>query len=187
MKDYCICSPEQFYGCDVQKYIKARQLDPDKQWIYSLISNTEHHQTQARSEQIYINEDEWMLCKDIHPGRDTRYLVVFKNLALTTIRSLDESHVPLLETINARVLEFLKSRYTEAETAQFRIFFHYMPSVYQLHAHVSTHAMPHQVMRRHYLRHIIRNVTKQSLHYRNALILTSSFRKIRLLSSAGRV
>lgn len=179
MKDLYICSPERFYAGDTQNYIRQRQQDYDKQWIYNLISSTNMYDNARQHEQIFINEEQWMLCKDIHPGRDTRYLVVFKDLCLSTIRALDASHLMLLEEVRTRVRAFLGSQHSTSEAADFRIFFHYMPSVYQLHAHISTHTMPAQVVRRHYLNHVIRNIKQNSHHYKNALILTSSTRKIR--------
>jgi hypothetical protein len=48
-----------------------------------------------------------------------------------------------------------------------------MPSVYQLHAHVSAHMMSVNSTRRHYLKQVIDNLRKRSDYYEQALILTS--------------
>ena len=47
-------------------------------------------------ERIYLDKTAFMLCRDIHPGTDTRYLVIFKDTSLKTIRDL--THFPVLET-----------------------------------------------------------------------------------------
>ena len=177
MKDIFICSPEHFFDSDTQGYIRTRCLDSDKQWIYSLIEGSGIGDT--THERVFIDAAQWMLCKDIHPGRDTRYLVVFKDPLLTTIRALNCSHLPLLREVQSRVREFLLLNHSPAETTSFQLFFHYMPSVYQLHAHVSAHMLPPHIVRRHYLRDIVRNIAAKSAHYQEALILTTSVRKQR--------
>ena len=175
MKDVFICSPEQFYDADTQTYIETRCRDSDKQWIYGLIAGS----GAAGAERVFIDAAQWMLCKDIHPGRDMRYLVIFKDLCLTTIRALDSSHLTLLREVRSRVRDFLLLHHSRAETAAFEVFFHYMPSVYQLHAHVSAHSLPPQIVRRHYMRDVVRNIAANSAHYQEALILTTSVRKQR--------
>lgn len=179
MKDQYICSPERFDGWDTQDYIRQRQLDADKQWIYNLIAYSGSQDEKYANEEVFINDSEWMLCKDIHPGRDTRYLVVFKDLRLSTIRALDASHLALLQDVRTRVRDFLILQHGLLEADDYKFFFHYMPSVYQLHAHISMHSMPPQVVRRHYLSHVIKNIQKDTDHYKKALILTSSGRKMR--------
>ena len=178
MKDLFVCSPEHFYAQETQRYIRSRCNDSDKRWIYSLIASSGVGVSEDR-ERIFINTDQWMLCRDKHPGRDVRYLVVFKDLLLTTIRALDQSHLAMLADVELQVRSFLKETHGAAEAAEFKLFFHYMPSVYQLHAHVSTHVMPPHVVRRHYFHHVIRNIKKYSQHYHDALILTTSVRKAR--------
>jgi len=183
MKDVFICSPEHFFDADTQGYIHTRCLDSDKQWIYSLIAGG--GAGAGAAEIVFIDAAQWMLCKDIHPGRDMRYLVVFKDPLLTTIRALDRSHLPLLREVRSRVRAFLLQNHTRAETAAFQVFFHYMPSVYQLHAHVSAHTLPPQIVRRHYMRDVVRNIAAHSTHYQEALILTTSVRKQRPVAWPG--
>ena len=196
MKDVFICSPEQFYDVETQEYIHSRCRDPDKQWIYGLIGGgggvnkgdpvaARHAFAQSQHECVFIDAAQWMLCKDIHPGRDMRYLVVFKDPLLTTIRALDSSHLPLLRDVRSQVKAFLLLHHGRADAAGFQLFFHYMPSVYQLHAHVSTHVLSSQIVRRHYIRDVVRNIAARSAHYQEALILTTSVRKQRSLAAPG--
>jgi len=174
MKEVFICSPEH-YTCDqVQLYMAQRCLDPDKQWIYNLIGSRA-----TVSEVVYIDNAHWMLCKDLHPGRDTRYLIVFKDTLLRTLRELNHGHLAMLTDLQAQVQAFLLATHP-LDSTKFQIFFHYMPSMFQLHAHVSMHASPQQTVRRHHLRHVVSNITLASTHYKNALILTSSARSVRV-------
>ena len=92
MKDLAICSPDLYYTPRMQKYIYQKCQESDKKWIYRIIQG----KPWSSKEVVYIDDKDWMLCKDIHPGADTRYLVVFKSLELKTIRDLRQEHVTLL-------------------------------------------------------------------------------------------
>lgn len=173
MKDFFICSPEHFNSVAMQTYVKHKIRERDKQWIYDLIKHAEDDDVLLRNnETIYINTADWMFCRDVHPGRDVRYLVVFKDRRLLTIRNLDASHLETLVDIQTQVTAFLRIHHRDSYQ-DYAFFFHYMPSVYQLHAHVSAHTMPAHVARRHHFRHIIGNIRKTPQHYARALILTS--------------
>ena len=173
MKDCFICSPEHYNSEPVQSYVRQKSRERDKQWIFDLIKNASDSELLLRNREIiHINTPEWMLCRDVHPGRDTRYLVVFKNRTLKTIRDLDGRHVDMLCDIQAQVSAFMALHHSDSPL-KFRCFFHYMPSVYQLHAHISSHTLPLNSMRRHYMTQVIGNIAKQSKHYSNALILIS--------------
>ena len=88
-------------------------------------------------ERIYLDKTAFMLCRDIHPGTDTRYLVIFKDTSLKTIRDLTGDHVELLTEVQATISQFLKQRHPDTHS-QFKTFFHYTPSVFQLHAETLT-------------------------------------------------
>ena len=173
MKELFICSPEHYASEEVQLYIRHKLRERDKQWIYELIKYAGNGAVTMRNhETVHIDTDAWMLCRDVHPGRDTRYLVVFKDRRLLTVRDLDGSHVGMLANMQDRVALFMRQHHGDG-WRKYRSFFHYMPSVYQLHAHVSAHTMPAHVARRHHFRHIIGNIRKTPQHYARALILTS--------------
>ena len=184
MKDCFICSPEHYQSEPVQAYIRQKSRERDKQWIFDLIkiasdSESSLHQHEIlrinslrNHEIIHINTPEWMLCRDVHPGHDTRYLVVFKNRTLRTIRDLDRRHVAMLRDIQTQVAGFMARHHSESRP-KFRCFFHYMPSVYQLHVHISSHILPLNSLRRHYMAQVIDNIEKQSSYYTNALMLIS--------------
>lgn len=97
-----------------------------------------------------------------------RYLVIFKDTALKTIRDLTRAHVPLLETIRDQVLSWLHEQNKET----FHLYFHYMPSVFQLHMHVREKPFFRRHIRIQPLHNVIQNLLQDSTHYRNALIVT---------------
>ena len=67
---------------------------------------------------------------------------------------------------------FVRARHTNH--AAFRYYFHYMPSVFQLHLHVCC-TPPVDPARRQYLPGLIRNITVLDTWYRDALMLFSRF------------
>ena len=194
-----VCSPEIYNSAVFQKYIDTNCRHIDKQWIYHMIYNKYSNDS---CEKVYYECGDYILAKDIHPGQDIRYLVIFRDTRLKTIRDLRGSDVPLLRTIHHRVARFVRERHSE--WPGFSIYFHYHPSVYQLHAHIcmseftgdgtcsdsqghrrlrrDTGASDNSMNRRHCMAHVIRNLETDSAWYRNALILTSINKYMRHLN-----
>tara|TARA_B100001758_G_scaffold133848_2_gene115229 strand:+ start:3141 stop:3722 length:582 start_codon:yes stop_codon:yes gene_type:complete len=177
MKEVAICSPETYGSVEMQEYIRQRCVDKDKQWIYKLIRG----EGGSEKECVYIDDGEFMLCRDLHPGTDERYLILFKNLRLQTIRDLRREHLGMLRRVQARTKEFLEQTLTPAHASQYRIFFHYTPSVFQLHAHVSVANAHTQSTRVHPLHIVARHLAKKSTYYRDALILISLCKSMKAL------
>ena len=97
-----------------------------------------------------------------------RYLVVFKDTTLKTIRDLTQHHVPLLEDINAQVLAWLRLQNKET----FCMYFHYMPSIFQLHMHVREKTFFRRHIRIQPLHNVVQNLLRNPAHYHDALIIT---------------
>ena len=178
MRDVCICSPEIYYNDVMQEFIHKRCHDEDKQWIYRMI---EHMPLEDDNEVVYLREDAWILCKDIHQGTDFRMLVLFCDRKLKTLRDLRAEHIVLLTEIERKVRVWMHENMKERNVAKYQIYFHYMPSVYQLHAHVCIPGTFYNSLRSHKLAHVVRNLTTDSLWYHNALILFSLNKTIRQL------
>ncbi len=175
MKDIAICSPEIYTSTVMQEYIKQRREDEDKQWIHKLIAGES-----MENELVYVESEEWMICRDLHPGSDMRYLVVFKDEKLRTIRDLREEHIPLLKDVMQSVQEFL-AREQPKRGHLYKVFFHYTPSVFQLHAHVSVPAAQMQNTRVQPMALVIDRLGKRSTWFRDALILISLCRSMKAL------
>ena len=126
----------------------------------------------------FIDTPEWIMCSNIHAGVDDRYLVVFKDQRLRTVRDLRGSDVDMLLSMNKRVREFLRKTHPLVAN-KFKIFFHYLPSVFQLHAHVSTKRLAFNMNRRQPLACVVRNLLFDDQYYKHALILTSVQRCLR--------
>ena len=165
-------------------FIRNNCKKDDRKWIYDLING--HID---RDETVFCDEEQWMLCLDKHPGVDTRYLVVFKELHLKTIRDLRQCDMAMLHRVRREVKATLHR--IHPSWIGIDVYFHYHPSVYQLHAHVcesgeDTSPYGRQRLNRtaynprcHHLRHVMRNLVTDSLWYRNALILTGKNKGMR--------
>lgn len=160
-----ICSDADYESVAFQKFMHSERAAGYSQWIFDLIENRFH----KNNEKVFIDGPAWCLCADKHNGHDTRYLVVFKDKSLRTLRDLRSAHVGLLEEIQATVLAWLKRRHPQ----QYCMYFHYMPSVFQLHMHVSMRKSSDSC-RAHHVHNIVRNLSQNEAWYRDALILYST-------------
>ena len=178
MRDISICAPDIYYDTAMQEFNRRRCQDEDKQWIYRMIASAP---LEDETEVVYMREPEWVLCKDIHQGTDFRMLVLFRDHQLQTLRDLRAEHVPLLLDVEQMVRKFLYTQMKAKHVSKYQIYFHYMPSVYQLHAHVCVPGMFYNSLRSHKIAHVVRNLTQDSLWYKKALIMFSVNKTIRQL------
>lgn len=166
-----ICSPHFYYGEEVQDSINRVTTQAAHQWIYNLAAQFD--------EEIYLDEEEWVLAKDKHPGNDLRYLIIFKDRNLKTLRDLRACHLHMLRYVQERSIKAVAQIHgLEVKMArrQWRIFFHYYPSVFQLHAHIVAEPVMRNADRMHDIRHVMRNLEFSSTWYRDALLLCTHSR-----------
>lgn len=175
MKEMTICDSATYNCAEMQAYIEARRQDEDKQWINDLIDDKI-----MENETVYWNTEDFLFCKDIHPGNDVRYLLIFRDKSLRTIRDLNAAHIPLLLRAQRYVRSFL-SVHDKVE-GEWSIFFHYTPSVFQLHAHVTMLRHNLDNSRKHPLGCVIRNLKEDPNHYKHALIMIPLCRSIKHLN-----
>ena len=179
MKEMSICCPSIYYTESMQQFINNSCRHEDKKWIYEIIKGANLDER----EEIYINNKDWMLCKDVHQGSDFRMLVIFKDESLRTIRDLRKYHVKMLLDVKNEVCNFINIRQLKTtEEKCYSIYFHYTPSVYQLHAHVCVPGQYYNSSRSHNISHVIKNLLRDSLWYRDALILCSMNKAIKQLN-----
>lgn len=62
--------------------------------------------------------------------------VLVQKKGIKSVRDLNESHLPLLENIRDKVSITLKEKYN-LERNEFTMYFHYQPTYYHLHVHVT--------------------------------------------------
>jgi hypothetical protein len=158
----CICTPETYYHSEFQQFVADNRRQ--NQWIFDLMTVPD-----CPGEKIYHDAGEWILARDLHRGTDNRYLIVFKDTNLNSIRDLRSRHVCMLK----RLVAFLKKWLPTQEPAmhdKYHMYFHYMPSVFQLHMHVSMRKAPDSI-RIQNVSHVLRNLRQSDTWYRDALIL----------------
>jgi hypothetical protein len=125
----------------------------------------------APKEEIFLDGTDWMLVLgSSYSAPDVWYFVIFKDLTLHTIRDLRLSHVEMLKKLQREVRLFLQANHSNH--AEFRMYFHYLPSVFQLHLHVCGEASADR-SRTQLLSCEVRNLLACDTWYKDALILFS--------------
>lgn len=159
-----ICCPSEFFCDEFARRIDANRAHERQRWIFDLIAGRA-----APKEEIFLDGDDWMLVRgSSYSAPDVRYLVIFKDLALRTIRDLRQAHVAMLRKMRKKVLCFLQANH--ANHKDFRLYFHYLPSVFQLHLHVCGEAAADS-SRTQLLSCVVRNLEARDTWYKDALIL----------------
>jgi hypothetical protein len=176
-----ICSPHEYFAEAFQDKVASNRAHKAQQWIFELIAGRID-----ASETVFEDCAEWMLVLNNRPAAapgERRYLVIFKDTALHSLRHLEARHVPLLDGVEAVVRAFLRGAHPRRHS-EFRCYFHYMPSVFQLHMHVCI-AKATEAGRVHALGLVRRNLSAKSSWYRDALMLCPAHRHQR--SNSGSV
>jgi m7GpppX diphosphatase len=111
----------------MQAFIQAEIAK--KQWIYRIIEG------EKEQENILYRCKDFIILPDTDAFNDEavlNWIVIFTDTALISMRCLRGEHVPVLQAIKAKVDELVPSQF-----ALPMIYFHYPPSVWQLHLHVA--------------------------------------------------
>lgn len=157
-----ICSPVDYYSQAFQDKIVSSRLSTENQWIYNVCNSS--------TETVILDMKHFVMVKDRFGFKNSRFLIVFKDQTLFTLRDLRTQHIDMLKNTEKVVLSYLKKN---LQTKQWVFFFHYMPSVFQLHLHVQDFSKFIPSDRAHRLCHVKRNILQKENWYQNALILTS--------------
>lgn len=179
MPDEVICCPSTYSSRSMQNYIKENRTDHGQKWIFDLI-DMKYRSTEI----ILMRTAMWTLCRDAQ-NTQNKWLVVFHDTSLHSIRDLRASHIQMLLDSQQRCQTELERRNIVNHTNEVLFFFHYHPSVYQLHMHVyvqdmsNSESKPH--IRRHLLQQVVRNLLQDSDYYVNAMILTALPKSLRNL------
>ncbi len=119
----------EFYHSDrFQDFIQSEISK--KQWIYKIISG------EKEQEDILFRTKDFLLVPDVESKEDENFLnwiVIFTNSNYKCIRCLTDRDVPLLQEI-----EYQVKKRMPPECQDVMMYFHYPPSVWQLHLHVLT-------------------------------------------------
>jgi len=116
---------------DYLKYIVKRDIRKDK-WIYNIIDGTSEQESVLYRDNVCIVIPTYTwdgICLD-----KLHILCLPTDISLRCIRSLDNSHIPLLEHMKQVTLAIIASKY-DIDECYIKMFFHYEPSTYHLHIH----------------------------------------------------
>lgn len=165
--DVYVCSPSDYSRMNA--FVGVECDDVTNRWIYQIINK----EWGVLDEQVCLDKDDWVMVKNKQHNQDLRYLVIFKDKTLKTIRELRCVHVSLLQDVHAHVTEYMQDH----GHANFMMYFHYLPSVFQLHLHVNAQSTmldskPNDRIQP--LQTVVRNLQRNSEHYAQALILTKN-------------
>lgn len=157
-------TPAAFQSPMVQDFIDSEIAR--KQWIYKIISG------EREQEMIIFRCNEFLVIPDSETTNESgviNWLVIFKDVGLKSMRSLNGKHIPLLIAINDKLKSLVP-----AHVGTPMIYFHYPPSVWQLHLHV---AAPCDILRTTnsmqkvcFLQDVISNLTIDSDYYNKATV-----------------
>jgi hypothetical protein len=126
-----LCTPDVAHGDAMRAYIDAQTRSSRKQWIYEIIEGT-----REAEDKVFENSD-FILTPDIeqNTANTANWLAVFKDRSLHSIRDLHGAHIPMLERARDECVAAMASR-TGFRRHEIMCYFHYLPSVFQLHLHV---------------------------------------------------
>lgn len=151
------------------KYIRNRDLEKDR-WIYNIIDGvSEQESILYRDEQCVIIPTYMWDCINIEK---MHILCLPTDISLRSIRSLNSSHIPLLEHMKKVSLNIIKQIYNIDEH-YVKMFFHYEPSTYHLHIHfvnVAHHEARSSVEYSHDLNNVIFNLSLFSDYYKQIVL-----------------
>jgi m7GpppX diphosphatase len=154
---------------DYVKYIAKR--DPKKdQWIYNIIEGTSEQESI-----LYRDEHCIIIPSYMWDGKNTDKLHILcmpTDVSLRCIRSLNSSHISLLQHMKNRTIEIIENKY-KLEEYNLKIFFHYEPSTYHLHIHfvnLTCHDSRSSVEYSHELNNVIFNLSICDEYYHRAIL-----------------
>jgi m7GpppX diphosphatase len=154
---------------DYLRYIVKR--DPKKdQWIYNIIEGTSEQDAILYRDELCIIIPTYMW--DGKNADKLHILCMPTDVSLRCIRSLNSSHILLLEHMKRKTVEIIKNKFNLDEH-YLKMFFHYEPSTYHLHIHfvnLLCHDSRSSVEYSHELHSVIFNLSICDDYYQRAIL-----------------
>ena len=117
---------------DYKKNILPERLTRNRQWVYDIFDG------KKEKEKVLYQDSDFLLIPDIKwDGNDVFELMLvafFKDKELHSMRDLNGKHIKLLEKVKKTSCKIINDKF-ELDENQLKIFFHYRPTVWQLHMH----------------------------------------------------
>lgn len=154
---------------DYIKYIKKRDIEKDR-WIYNIIDGISEQKT------ILYKDDKCIVIPTyMWDGINIDKLHILCmpiDISLRSIRSLNQTHIPLLQHMKHITLDIIKKQY-DVDEYFVKMFFHYEPSTYHLHIHfvnIANHDCRSSVEYSHELNTVIFNLMICPDYYKLAIL-----------------
>lgn len=153
---------------DYETYLQTLDKRDDKKdiWIYNIIDGI------SEQESILYRDDKCIVFINYFwDGKDIdklQLLCMPIDRNLRSIRSLDASHISLLEHMKSVTLQVIREKYG-LEEEYIRMYFHYEPSTYHLHIHfvnTASNQLHSSVEYSHELNSVIFNLKIMSEYYK---------------------
>jgi len=145
-------------------------LTRNRQWVYNILEG------KKEKEKVIYQDSDFLLIPDIKwNGLDImelRILAFFKDQELHSIRELTGDHIKLLEKVKNTSCQIIKEKF-DLDENQLKIFFHYRPSVWQLHMHFNCLFLKNQsssIERAHSVYSIIENLKLDTDYFKKIKI-----------------
>jgi len=165
-------SEKKIVGETYEEYLRyLHKRDPKKdQWIYNIIDGTsEQKSILYRDEKCIVIPTYMWDSKNVD---QLHILCITTDITLLSIRSLNSSHIELLEHMKRTTIQIIKNKYNINEY-QLKMFFHYEPSTYHLHIHfvnVAHHESRSSVEYSHDLNSVIFNLSICCDYYQRSIL-----------------
>jgi m7GpppX diphosphatase len=159
-----------------QDYIdKINKLNPSNyQWIYNIIDNN------AEKDKVIYEDSNFVLIPDYTWDKvnldQIHILAIIRDKSIRSIRDIKQSDLPLLDKIKTISLNEIEKKYMIKEN-KLKLFFHYPPSTYQLHIHI-THISKTDIKtnfdRSHDFFQVVKNIELDAGYYKDTMRITST-------------
>ena len=159
----------EIYKTVTQPYLNKMYIQNTK-WISDMIA---HKGNQI----VYYRNSNFVICKDIkwktNSLRDF-YILAIPIEKIMTIRDLRKRHIELLESMKLELIRTAEA--FKINTNDLVFFFHYMPSIFQLHLHccLKTNYYATNISKGIYYYDIVLDKIRWDTYYWNKAILTYS-------------
>jgi m7GpppX diphosphatase len=156
---------------DYLRYLLKRDIKKD-QWIYNIIAGISEQESVLYRDELCLIIPTYMW-----DGKNIDKLHILCmpiDVSLRSIRSLNSSHISLLEHMKQKTIEIITNKYNLDEH-YLKMFFHYQPSAYHLHIHF-VNIMNHESSQRssieysHELNSVIFNLSICDDYYQRAIL-----------------
>lgn len=168
------CTPQIAFGDKMSNYILSQQNNSKKKWIYEILAGT------REQDSILHDDRDFLLLPDTHAlntNSVTNWLVIFKNPLLKSIRNLNANHIPMLQKCKHICIRKLTQK-TDAvnfKQNQIMFYFHYLPSIFQLHLHICApygQYTTNDLYKIHPLENVISNLSIDTDYYKKITLST---------------